>query len=295
MASEEDKSLSKRESVVLAASGPLGEPSALPPASIGDLVERINAYFPPDDAESWDRTGLLVGDPFTPVRGVACALDPTLANIRQAHACGANLLITHHPAFLDAPELFAPTEAGASSPGAVVFEASRLGVALANWHTALDVSAPAQLMLPGFLGLTPQGVLNPLARDARLGLGQLCEVGGEGIRISELARRCHEVFDMPNRVWGDATQIAKHVCTWTGAAGDAAWECAQRGIDVLVCGEVKYHAALDAVGAGLAIIELGHDVSELPFADVLARACVQAGVTPDTVRVLNQGPAWTCL
>ncbi len=275
------------------ANGPLARKGAHAPATVGELVAALNRLFPPADAEKWDRTGLLAGDPSAPLASVACALDPTLSAVREAAQIGANVLITHHPAFLDAPEHFAPLSAGASVSGAVVYEACRLGVALANWHTALDVSAPAQTMLPGMLRLTPGDVLQPLARDNSLGYGQICAVAAdEGLTLAKLAARCTSVFGRAPRVWGDMDEPLSSVCTWTGAAGDAVAECARRGISALVCGEVKYHAALDASQQGLSIIELGHDVSELPFARILAESCARIGVAREKITVLDQNDAW---
>ncbi|MEE1480221.1 MAG: Nif3-like dinuclear metal center hexameric protein, partial [Slackia isoflavoniconvertens] len=217
----------------------------------------------------------------------------TVFAIREAAQLGANVLVTHHPAFLDAPDEFMPLSARACVPGSVVFEAARLGVALANWHTALDVSAPAQSMLPGMLRLKPSAVLEPLARDESLGYGQICAVeASEGLTLGDLSARCMAVFGRPPRVWGTMDTSLSTVCTWTGGAGDAASECVKRGIDVLVCGEVKYHAALEASQQGLCIIELGHDVSELPFARILAESCARVGVAREKITLLDQNDAW---
>ena len=43
--------------------GPLAEKGTQAPALVGELVSALNRMFPPADAEPWDRTGLLVGDP----------------------------------------------------------------------------------------------------------------------------------------------------------------------------------------------------------------------------------------
>ena len=260
---------------------------------MGELVSALNRMFPPADAEPWDRTGLLVGDPSAKIEGVACALDPTVSAVREAAQLGANVLVTHHPAFLDAPDEFMPLSARACVPGSVVFEAACLGVALANWHTALDVSAPAQSMLPGMLRLKPSAVLEPLARDESLGYGQICAIdASEGLTLGDLSARCMAVFGRAPRVWGAMDTSLSTVCTWTGGAGDAASECVKRGIDVLVCGEVKYHAALEASQQGLCIIELGHDVSELPFARILAESCARVGVAREKITLLDQNDAW---
>ena len=53
------------------------------------------------------------------------ALDATVEAIAEAHAIGANLLVTHHPAYLDAPSSFAPEASAAARPGAEVWAAIR--------------------------------------------------------------------------------------------------------------------------------------------------------------------------
>ena len=56
-----------------------------------------------------------------------------------------------------------------------------------------------------------------------------------------------------------------------GSAGNVVEACVAEKVDCLICGEVRYHAALDAAQAGLDIIEVGHDASELPLTAILAR------------------------
>lgn len=80
--------------------------------------------------------------------------------------------------------------------------------------------------------------------------------------------------------------------TATGSAGNVVNACLTAGIDCLICGELKYHTALDAVQQGLCIVELGHDVSELPFATLLAAAAADVGVAASAVHVLDQGDNW---
>jgi putative NIF3 family GTP cyclohydrolase 1 type 2 len=63
--------------------------------------------------------------------------------------------------------------------------------------------------------------------------------------------------------------------------------------DVLCAGEVRYHDALDAVARGLAIVEVGHDVSEWPLVSVLADAVKAAkGLAEEMVRVDRPAAAW---
>ncbi len=261
--------------------------------TIGQLEHALLTRFPAADAEDWDRTGLLVGDPAQPITGVACALDPTVEAIEAAAAAGANVLLTHHPAFLTPPTLFQPGASVAEKSGAGVFCAIKAGVALMNFHTALDVSEQAQQMLPGLLGMAPHGVVEPICADGSKGYGQLCSLQSEALTLAQMAARCVSVFGRVPRVWGNMQANLSRIVTCTGSAGPTLKAAFDNHVDCIIAGEVKYHDALDYSHAGLAIIELGHDVSELPFASVLAEAARSAGVPDDAVVILEQCNNWT--
>lgn len=264
--------------------------------TIGALEAALLKEFPAADAESWDRMGLLVGERSLPVTKVAVALDATVEAIAEAHAIGANLLVTHHPAYLDAPGTFAPEASAAACPGAGVWAAIRHQVALMDFHTALDVSPRAARVLPGMLGLKFTGKFaEPLATSRRKGYGQLCEVPANGEApetLSRLAARATAVFGRAPRVWGDPEAPVRRAVTCTGSAGDTGKAALAAGADVIICGEMKYHSALELSQAGLAVIELGHDVSELPLAAVLAEALMGAGVPDERIVMIDQSENW---
>lgn len=280
-------------SLAKVASGVIAKPGK--PMTIGQLELELLARFPGSDAEEWDRTGLLVGDPAALVAGVAVALDPTSGAIEAAKKAGANVLLTHHPAFLDPPEAFSPSHAVASAPGVNVYNAIASGVALMNFHTALDVSAEVAGVLPGMLGLDVVGALMPAEPDSARGYGQVCEVRktDKPFRLSHLAARCTSVFGRVPRVWGDFSTALECIAVANGSAGGVVDLAAKMHVDCLVCGETRYHAALDAVQAGLAVVELGHDVSELPLTAVLAQAAIDSGIPAANVTVIDQSDNWT--
>ena len=78
---------------------------------VADLERALVARFPKMDAEPWDHVGLSVGDPAAEITGVACALDATEANVHRAQEAGTNVLLTHHPIYIKAPEAFCPADA----------------------------------------------------------------------------------------------------------------------------------------------------------------------------------------
>lgn len=263
--------------------------------TVGSLVDAFLKEFPESDAEGWDRTGLVVGEAGVPLRKVAFALDPTVSAIREAEAMGANLLITHHPPFISAPDSFAPEKSVALSPGAGVWASIQHGVALACFHTALDVNPRAARVLPGMLGLDFNGVLvEPTNSEGTRGYGQLCDLrdGSSAVTLAQLAARCTAVFGRQPRVWGDFEKKIHTVVTATGSLGSVGRAALAKGVDCVVCGEVKYHEALDLSSAGLAVIELGHDTSELPLAALLAQTALKLGVFEDRVLMIDQTGNW---
>lgn len=257
------------------------------------LEQLLLDRFPAQDAEDWDFTGLTVGDPQAPVTGVAVALDQTVDAVRKAAAVGASVLVTHHPTYLSPPSKVVPAGEGAFGPGTVVWEAVRAGVALMSFHTALDVSPQAQRVLPQKLGLELTGLLQPLPGRPDKGYGHVCRASA-GTTLRSLAATCTEQMGRPPRVWGNPEKPLFTVAIGTGSAGHLGQDCLKAGIDCLVCGEMKYHGSLDLLHAGLAIVELGHDVSELPFAQLLREAVEQAGVPSQSITLIDQSANWAC-
>lgn len=92
-------------------------------AAVADVMAALAARYPPEWADSGDRVGLVCGDPGAPVRRVLFAVDSTAANIAEAVAMGADLLVTHHP-----------------PPGRVVQRTA--GLALYVAHTNAVVACP---------------------------------------------------------------------------------------------------------------------------------------------------------
>ena len=223
-------------------------------------LERIVGEIAPYElAEEWDNVGLLVGRQESKITRVLVALDATREVLDEARALGAQAIVTHHPMMFHARKRLTD----ADREGRLLLELAREDVALVAAHTNLDAA--------------PGGVNDTLMR--RLG----CEnVAGEGcVRAGDLPRETpfEELTELARRAFGGCVRaygpagarIARVGCC-SGAGGSEMADAQALGIDCFVTGEIAHHMALDAVDAGLCVLECGHFETENPVCEVLQTA-----------------------
>ncbi len=133
---------------------------------IKSIIRALEAQLPLWLQESWDNSGLQIGDLELEATGVLLAVDPTEAVIEEAIALGYNLVVTHHPLLFKGLKRI--------GTGSDVERATRLAlrhdIAVYSAHTSAD-NAPAGLnaMLARELGLTDVVPLETLK-------GSMCEL-----------------------------------------------------------------------------------------------------------------------
>jgi dinuclear metal center YbgI/SA1388 family protein len=102
--------------------------------TLGDVVDLLHRWYPPETAAEWDAVGLTAGDPRAEVRRVQLAVDPVLPTAQEAAAWDADLLVTHHPLFLRGVHGVAETTA----KGRTLATLTRAGCGLLTAHTNAD-------------------------------------------------------------------------------------------------------------------------------------------------------------
>jgi len=101
---------------------------------IRQVIEVMEKLAPPRFAEEWDRIGLQVGDAEAEVQKVLVALTPSFDVLNEATACGAGIVVSHHPLiFKPLGSLTGGTPAQRLAVGFV-----KADVALFVAHTNLD-------------------------------------------------------------------------------------------------------------------------------------------------------------
>jgi dinuclear metal center YbgI/SA1388 family protein len=128
---------------------------------LSDIIDVLDAAYPPRLAQDWDSVGLVCGDPAEPVETVTVAVDATAAVVAEVPDRG--LLLAHHPLLLRGVD----TVAASTAKGALLHQMIRTGRALFTAHTNADAASPGVSdALADVLGLTVDEVLAPISAGA---------------------------------------------------------------------------------------------------------------------------------
>ena len=123
---------------------------------LADVIDVLEAAYPPQLAADWDSVGLVCGDPAEQVTSVTVAVDATAAVVADVPDGG--LLLAHHPLLLRGVD----TVSAGTAKGALLHRLIRAGSALFTAHTNADSASPGVSdALAEALGLTVDAVLSP--------------------------------------------------------------------------------------------------------------------------------------
>ncbi len=125
---------------------------------IKELTAYLEQLAPPSVQESYDNSGLLIGDPDQEIKGLMICLDSTEAVLDEAIQQGCNLIIAHHPIIFSGLKKIN----GKNYVERVVIKAIRNDIAIYSIHTNLDnVSEGVNRKIAEKLGLSEIEVLAP--------------------------------------------------------------------------------------------------------------------------------------
>lgn len=107
---------------------------ALTVAKIKQIIAAIEQYAPCRLQESYDNSGLQVGDTNVEATAALLCLDVTEAIMDEAIGRGANLVVSHHPLLFRGVKRITPADA----TGRIIAKALTRGIAIYSAHTSLD-------------------------------------------------------------------------------------------------------------------------------------------------------------
>jgi len=240
---------------------------ALASSKVGDIARFLGEFAPPGLAESWDNTGLIVGDENWPVRKVLTCLTLTEDVAQEAATSGVGLVVSHHPLLFKAVKRITAE----TSEGQTLLTLLRAGIAVYSPHTSFDSALEGiNHLLTVKLGLSRVVPLRPVENESDIGGGRIGWLPTQ-VTLADFLTVVHDALNIGAISYvGDPTAKIRRVAVACGSAAEFLDDAARHEADVLVTGEARFHACLEARTLGIPMVLAGHYATERPGVEDLA-------------------------
>ena len=224
---------------------------------IMDILEELS---PKAYAEEWDNVGLLVGRADKEVHRIMIALDANERTIVEAIKMSADLLITHHPIIFKGIK----TVNDDSPLGNKIVALIENGINCYAMHTNFDICGSMGDAAADILGLNITDSIEISSNDCSdeeavpKGIGKIGYMDKD-MKLKDLGLLVKERFALDNvSIYGEDDKTVIKVAISPGSGKSMIDECIKKGCQVLITGDIGHHEGLDAVDAGLSIIDATH-------------------------------------
>lgn len=239
--------------------------------TVRQIIDIVDQIAPFSLAESWDNSGLQVGDPRWQVSKILIALDVTDKALSEAEKLGCDMLITHHPLIMSHEKQIDFSR----MPGIAILTSARSRIAVVSAHTNLDKAQDGlNDYLAQKLGIRCTDVfladaMNNESAGRIQGLGRIGHLGG-AMTLEQLACRIKGNLGIPQvRIIGNPGSMVSTAALCSGSGGSLTTQFLGSGMDVYITGDLKYHEARDIESYGKCAVDVGHFSSESIVVELL--------------------------
>ena len=242
---------------------------------IHEIVSAFEAVAPLALQESYDNSGLIVGDRDAEVTRALLCLDCSEAVVEEAIGKGCDIIIAHHPIVFGGLKRFT----GGDYVQRTVIKAIQNNIAIYACHTNLDnvLRGGVNERIAQQLGFDVERVLRPIAADFGSFASSRGVVDSEVFRTAGAGILCNlqkpmNVLDflqhVKERMGAEVVKYTKcdievvgKVAICGGAGSFLIGDALRAGADAFITSDVKYHEFFDAQGKML-LCDIGHYESE---------------------------------
>ncbi len=229
---------------------------------VKDIIKAIEEFAPLSIQEKWDNSGLCIGSESDEVSSVLIGLDCTPELVDEAVACGADMIVTHHPLIFSGIKSISAD----NRTGEAVIKAVRAGIAVYSAHTSADkVIAGVSGAMAARLGLRNVEILDPDGDGTGLGVvGELpVPMPAEDIAALVKDRFSLKVLKSSRPVSGEVKRVA--MCGGSGSS--LIGKAMESGAQLYISGDISYHHFFTE--EGFMIMDIGHYESEIDIVEIL--------------------------
>ena len=229
---------------------------------VKDVMAVIEEFAPLALQEKWDNSGLCIGSPEDKVSSVLLGLDCTPELVDEAIACGADMIVTHHPLIFSGLKKISAEDL----VGEAVVKAIRAGISVYAAHTSADkVIAGVSGAMAARLGLKDVRILDEDGEGTGLGV-----VGNlpEPMTAQDALELVKERFAL--KVVKSSKPVGckiERVAMCGGSGGSLIGAARAAGAQLYISGDISYHNFFTS--EGFMIMDIGHYESEIEIVDIL--------------------------
>ncbi len=217
---------------------------------ISEIYEFLNELSPFELQESWDNSGLLIGDFSQDIKQVVLSIDIDESLIDSMDE--DTLIITHHPLIFGGLKQLEFNK----YPANLVQKMIRKNISNIAMHTNFDQTHLNEYVATQILGY-------PISHKD--GFVAYLEVNES---FDVFAKKVSQAFSLPHAKCVKCSDMVKRVAITTGSGCSLIKSI---DADCFLTGDVKYHDAMEAKSINLSLIDIGHFESEHFFAEILLK------------------------
>ena len=222
-----------------------------------DIINIIESVAPLSYQESWDNSGLQVGDRNAEIHAALLTVDVTESVVNEAISLGCDLIISHHPLIFKGLKHLT----GSTPQERCVEKAIKHGIAIYSSHTSMDAYLHGVSgRMAEKLGVCNYRILIPSAADNEVGLGVIGKLPTP-MKWIDFVAKVQQTFACSLRYIDACTEQVHTIAICGGAGADFAGEAIQQGADAYITADMKYHEMQAACGQ-IGVIDLDHWTSE---------------------------------
>ncbi len=226
--------------------------------TIEQIYTILDEISPFELQESWDNSGLLLGDWEHEVKSIVLSIDideELLENIDEN-----TLIITHHPIIFGGLKQLQFNQ----YPAKLLQTMMRKSISNIAMHTNFDqthLNAYVAKEVLGYEIKKKEGFVAYL--EVNESFSRFAKKIGEKLNLEVIRTvNCHDNIKTVALTTGSGASLMKTIKA-----------------DCFLTGDIKYHEAMEAKTIGLSMIDIGHFESERYFPEVLAKDLENLGIT----------------
>ena len=239
---------------------------------IEEVIQFLQSFAPIDLGEDCDNVGLILGSSQESVSSVMTCLTLTPDVAQEAVDRNVQMIVSHHPILFRAVKRLT----NETSEGRMLLQLMMAGIGVYSPHTCYDsASGGINQQLAELLGLTGIQPIRPLLsvdslEAASRGSGRYGDLP-EAVSLGEVVSLAKQGLGIScTNFVGDLTKSVRRIGVACGAAAEFMSDAKRLGCDVLLTGEARFHACLEARTLDIALILPGHYATERPAMEKLA-------------------------